>query len=201
MEHKRKIHYVGKYNRPCTASGIIFYTDIDNYYYYLLQRNHKTGFYEDFGGKAEWSDKSPFQTAVREAVEETNASIFSGTYDTKSKYISAKKKEAWNYHHNYIKNKERCYLMYVPDSKYTLYLIYIPPELAVKLVPNRFGMFEFEENNRRDVFGVTEQRLIELICTGKCNPRLRNLPQFLRHIYKFYCVKTFLHLLILSGLL
>lgn len=178
----RKVHKIGKYREPCTAAGLIYYTIIDNSYYFLLQHNITKQRYEDFGGKAEHKDKTPYSTAVREAVEETNASIFTGITKSKTSFDKKKNTEIWRHHQNYHKHKKLCYSQYMPESKYMLYITYLPPRLARLLIPERFGKTELEENVKRDIVGMTKEKLIKVIQERRCNPRLYNLPNLLKRI-------------------
>lgn len=178
----RKVHKVGRYNEPCTAAGIIYYTIVDNEVYFMLQHNITKHRYEDFGGKAEHKDKTAYGTAVREAVEETNASIFTGITKSKVSFEKKKNTEIWRHHQNFNKYRKLCYSQYIPESKYMLYITYLPPRLAKHLTPNRFGTKEFEEDVRRNIVGFTKKRLIKVIEERRCNPRLYYLPNLLRRI-------------------
>lgn len=179
---RRMIHFIGKKYKPCTAAGVLFYTVIKKEIYFLLQYNKVHHYYEDFGGKAEFSDKTPYHTAVREAVEETNASIFTGHSKNINEYRRTKRRELHMYHKNYYKHKTKCFSVYVPWGKYMLYLNYTEPELSKKLTPTRFGTHEFEENVSRDIVGLSKNKLLDLIKSRRCNPRLDILPSIIKRI-------------------
>lgn len=168
----RKCFLVGKWDRPCTAAGCLFYTiAADGKAYFLLQYSHKSRFYEDFGGKVEHTDKSPLQTAIREAVEETNASIFNNTPTSKA-FKKNMKREIHAQYVNFNKHKNRCFSTYYDVGKYKLHLIFLPLKITKKLVPKRFGTHEFHENTRRDIKALSKDVLLKHISDRKCNPRL-----------------------------
>jgi len=64
--------------RPVRAAGILLWTHKGNKIIRLLNKyNHK---FEDLGGKTDVGDKTPLDTAIREACEETNNHIFSNRH-------------------------------------------------------------------------------------------------------------------------
>lgn len=156
----------------CSAAGIIPYTEIEGVRYFMMQYNYSKHWYEDFGGKVDKFDSDIFETAVRETVEETNASVFTGKSETKDDYLATRINEFYNYYLNY--NSEKTFVIYDKSCKYTFFLYYQKPTIFMKhLLPNRFGPVEFQENKKRDIVCVTHQKLNELIKRKRTNPRLK----------------------------
>ncbi len=86
--------------RPITAAGILFKKIVNNEKYILLMkyRSEKHNYLDDFGGRTEEKDITPFDTAIRETLEESNNIInatkyiregkYKTYYDKKCKYLS-----------------------------------------------------------------------------------------------------------------
>lgn len=119
---KRKSFIVG--NNNITAVGIIFYKDDE----LLLIYNKKRQLYEDFGGKVEIHDKYIYETAAREAEEESNKIFLFNDLVKKLEKIKEK-------------------YVYVDHSKYAVYFL----ELNDKIDTSKFGDFEDECKIHRTV--------------------------------------------------
>jgi hypothetical protein len=188
MTSKRKIHNeyseTSKHNKKnhdrtletITSAGVIPYTIVDGEYYFMLQYSYKRKWYEDFGGKAEHIDKSSLDTAFRELVEETNASIFNDKSESKEDYLLCKENELelhWkNYNNNISHVSHRSYNYYNKFCKYKLYFVHIPEHIARNAIPSKFGDQEYEQNKHRIVTGVDFRKLKQIIMTKQINPRI-----------------------------
>ncbi len=87
-----------KVNNPVMAVGILFRKFIDNIPHVLLMKysDPKYNYLDDFGGRTDLEDKHPYDTAIRETLEESN-DIINPTeylknnkksyYDSKCKYL------------------------------------------------------------------------------------------------------------------
>jgi 8-oxo-dGTP pyrophosphatase MutT (NUDIX family) len=117
------------YNRDTTckisAAGILYYKKIGGKIQVLVFQNQDFKKLEDLGGKTDISDKSPLETACREAEEETKKKI--------SKETS----------HKILKSVEP---IYIPESSYLLYIAEASEEIQ-SLVQEDFGSTE-ECNNK-----------------------------------------------------
>lgn len=116
------------YNQPVRAAGIIIWTRLQGQIFRLFRKVN--GLNEDLGGKTDKVDRDAFDTAIREASEETNGKLFSEHHS---------KEECQNILYRHIIN---CHdVQYNPASKYLLYRIYVDPTIF-SLSMKRFGLYE-----------------------------------------------------------
>lgn len=77
-----------KVYNPISAVGVLFRKFIDNIPYVLLMKysNPKYNYLDDFGGKTDFEDKHPYDTAIRETLEESNNIINPSNLIMNNKY-------------------------------------------------------------------------------------------------------------------
>jgi 8-oxo-dGTP pyrophosphatase MutT (NUDIX family) len=128
------------------SAGVIPYTFKDDTYHFLLQ--HLTGTqrswsYEDFGGKSQVGDQNIEDVAFRECHEETNY----------SNYFSP----------DFLRKQlqhERSVIYQIPECKYMMYFIYVPPEY-LSLDLSQFGSTN-NDNQLRILEWITYRTLMEM---------------------------------------
>lgn len=151
---KRKVfHYYDNPKEPILAGGVIFVSKEkkDNYIFLQIQYdndkcciNHKLS---DFGGKTDMEDHSIADTITRELNEETNFQFYIKNTKTSKRRINTDNKDEIAEANKYVK---KCILdnlittIYVPKSKYVIFLCNIPEEWKGK----RYHFGEYEETDR-----------------------------------------------------
>lgn len=128
-------------NMPVRAAGIIFYVKDDGVrllFRRQTQSQKNKMVYGDLGGKTEYFDNNPMDTACRETVEESMGKIFD-VDDTPE--ICREKLDSLV--EGSIKS------VYIKDSKYMLYFIELPLDI-VDLPMERFGDAEIMESGYQD---------------------------------------------------
>lgn len=150
----RPLFKVGPYKY--VSAGIIPYTIKDGQTFFLLQAVMGRGWdWEDFGGKSDIVDTSIADVAIRECLEELNHEV------TREFLISCV-------------SHEKTIVCPIPDSKYMLYLMYIPPEHMDFFTTERFGDLEKLHRIKRTVHWVAKESLHELTRRGVLNPRIQS---------------------------
>lgn len=114
------------FGNPVRAAGILVKCDG----YTLFRRVHWR--YEDMGGKTDEMDACAMDTAIREAVEETDGKLFSA-WDTRQQ--CARRLAGLLPH---------CDTHYNPRSKYLCYILHVPVYVRHKPM-QRFGLHEATE--------------------------------------------------------
>lgn len=155
---KRPTFYVNDdTQKPVRASGILFYKIISDKTYLLVISSKSR--IEDFGGKTDLVDKSPLDTALREASEESNNLIDINTYRSRV-------------------DPDDC--IYVPHAKYLLYFCRLYehefPDTHV------FGRLEYCENIPRNIIYLDKSQLYRRAYLKKLNPRLKYKRKTLKMI-------------------
>lgn len=168
-------------NRTYVSAGVIPYTmDSQDNYYFLLQHltsDTRNWSYEDFGGKSQQGDDSIEAVAFRECHEETN---FQPVFT--SEFLQAQLKD------------ERSMVYSIPECKYMMYLIYVPPSFR-DLDLGQFGTSN-NDGQPRVLEWLSYKSLMELDNT-KLQPRFVpadfkiNLPLILCHYRMFPGEKYF----------
>lgn len=114
--------------QPVRAAGILVWTRTRGQTFRLFRKVN--GLNEDLGGKTDEADRDAFDTAIREAAEETNGKLFSEHHI---------KEECRNILYRHIINCQD--VQYNPASKYLLFRIYVDPTIfSLKMA--RFGLYE-----------------------------------------------------------
>jgi len=116
---------------PVRAAGILLWTRDGKKTLRLLNKCNRK--FEDLGGKTDVGDTSPLDTAIREACEETNNSIFSNRH-------SFKQCAEMLYRH-VIDSTD---IQYSDCSKYLLFRVYVHPSI-LSMDMRRFGRTEKTE--------------------------------------------------------
>ena len=169
--NRRKFVHEYKGDIVC-ASGMIPFCKKGKKIFLLVQI--KDGMIEDFGGVADRIDAHPIDTAIRETVEESNASIFGRPCRSRAQYWRDWRNERKKliYHVNLVWFRG-VYEYLFPDFKYALYLVKFNSKQLKKISPEKFGEREFHDNIKRKVnwISVRDLRNYEL------HPRLRYLNQ------------------------
>ena len=128
-------------NMPIRAAGIIFYVIEDGIKLLFRRQNQSQKnimVYGDLGGKTEYLDNNPIDTACREAVEESMGKIFD-VDDTSE--ICREKLDSLV--------QESFKSLYIKSSKYMLYFVELPLEVLY-LPIDRFGDAEIMESGYHD---------------------------------------------------
>lgn len=136
----RKIFYT-KDNKPILASGIILTYNEKLILQYEYKERAKTKYLSDFGGKLEEKDKCPLYGAIREFIEETNGYL----YNRKHNKIEKKNKYKFiGFHFNKFKNIKKS--IYIPESKYILFIIEIKKDIYDRIMElqEKFNEIETE---------------------------------------------------------
>ena len=143
-------------NNEIKGAGILFYKDNK---LLLIKNLDRKILYEDFGGKVEMSDNYVYETAAREAVEESN------NYFKYDKLISK------------LKNRK---FIYIKHSKYAIYLV----KLNKYINPSVVGNYEktYKINRTIEWININELNKIKLLY------RLRH-KYLLKIIQKLYIKK------------
>lgn len=122
-------------NRVYVSAGVLPYTvDSKDTYYFLFQRltnDTRKWTYEDFGGKSMAGDTSISAVAFRECHEETN---YRDTFTPA--FLESQLQD------------KRSVIYRISESKYLLYLIYVPPELKDTMNLEQFGTSNNDEQQR-----------------------------------------------------
>lgn len=124
----RKVFYT-KDNEPILASGLILTFNKKLILQYEYKKRANTKFLADFGGKIDTKDTSPLYCAIREFVEETNGYIFNLKHN---KIDKSNRFKFMGFHFNKFKNIKKS--IYIPKSKYMLYLIEIKKEIYERII-------------------------------------------------------------------
>ena len=135
----RSLEQIGRETRPTfyhdgmpvRAAGILLWTRNGNKTMRLL--NKCNGKFEDIGGKTDARDRTPLDTAIREACEETNNRIFSDRHSSK---------ECGEMLNRHIMDSFD--VQYSECSKYLLFRVYVHPSI-LSLDMRRFGRIEKTE--------------------------------------------------------
>lgn len=117
--------------RPVRAAGILLWTRDGNKILRLLNKCNRK--FEDLGGKTDVRDKTALDTAIREACEETNNSIFSRNH-------SFKECADMLYKHA----MDSIDVQYNDRSKYLMFRVYVDPSI-LSIDMRRFGRTEKTE--------------------------------------------------------
>jgi hypothetical protein len=147
-----------------TGSGVILYKWIGNELFVLLQKNldinhHNYGKYEDLGGKVDKYDVNFFETAAREAQEESN-----GIFKKKNLYTRMMRGE------RKIMSVGKTYNVIIMEA--------IDNE---KYLNSRmFGDTEFHDGCSREI----QWKLFSQIANNDIVPRIKPLKAFLRHLVR-----------------
>jgi hypothetical protein len=116
---------------PVRAAGILLWTQDGHKTLCLLNKCNRK--FEDLGGKTDVGDTTPLDTAIREACEETNNSIFSNKH-------TFKECAAMLYEHAV----DSMDAQYNDRSKYLLFRVYVHPSI-LSMDMRRFGRTEKTE--------------------------------------------------------
>lgn len=144
---------------PIRAAGILPYKrEGDNIKFLMIKHNNV---YEDFGGKTDIVDGCVEETAIREALEESN-NIFTQDLFVKQLYYS---------------QCNRKKMAYYKKAKYVVYLLEIHDEYDC----NIFGTSELHDRIVRTVEWVDLERFLDVSFLDKLHLRLR-------FSYFFHCL-------------
>ena len=141
-------------NRIYVSAGVLLYTkDTQGMCSFMMQKTKDRSLgagrgawmYEDFGGKSDTVDKSIKDVAWRECVEELN-----GKCNITCDYLDQQLAEG----HSFIYR--------VPDNKYMLYIIYIPPEFKRQMDMSEFGSHEILDGVPRTVTWLSYHDFMKL---------------------------------------
>lgn len=151
MSTRKTFYYNNDKTKPVTASGILFYRNPKKMELLLIESD---GMYEDIGGKTELTDKSIFETTIREVDEETNGEIK-------------------------IEDEERLNnSIYVPRSKYELFIVEANKHER-ELESDVFGDIEIHDNYKRNIKWIPKEKILEKsVFKFKLNHRLKSLELF-----------------------
>ncbi len=175
--------YVHKYEgHVISAAGIVpyCYCKGEDRLYFLMQVRDGN-YLEDFGGKADHGDKAPLMTAIRECVEESNASLFEGKCKDISEYKKRMNRECKSFV-NHIKNqldtcengRESVYEHLIPQFKYALYFVRFSKKFMKKTNDSDlFGNCEFHDGFERKVIWIGE----DVVGNYVLHPRLRDFER------------------------
>lgn len=117
--------------QPVRAAGILLWTHKGNKTMRLLNKCNRN--FEDLGGKTDVGDKTPLDTAIREACEETNNHIFSNRHTFQ---------ECANLLYDHAMDSMD--VQYNEQSKYLLFRIRVHPSI-LDMDMRRFGRTEKTE--------------------------------------------------------
>jgi hypothetical protein len=147
-------YYENDKNKPIRAGGVLIYKKDDEHIKVLLIKKLTFGdnLHEDIGGKTDKEDLNILDTISREVSEETNKII--------DKEIIKEQ----------LKNGKP---LYVPFSKYMLYLIEANEEQK-KLKTHLFGSLELHDKLKRRIYWIKIQNFIN--DRYNFNPRMNNQP-------------------------
>jgi 8-oxo-dGTP pyrophosphatase MutT (NUDIX family) len=154
-------------NKPVTAAGALFYKKVNKKLMLLVIETNNQ--YEDIGGKIDPSDETIYEAAAREIEEETNEVI---TKDS------------------IIERLEEAQYIYVPRSKYIIFLIEANEEES-KLTKQDFGDREIYEGYNRTIGWLSKEELVkEQTIKYKLNWRMKSKSLFeklkeIENSYKF----------------
>ena len=183
--------YVHKYKGyVISAAGVVpyCYCKGENRFYFLMQVRDGS-YLEDFGGKADDGDKAPLMTAIRECVEESNASLFEGKCKNIDEYKKRMNNECKSFM-NHVKNQlgtgedgdedgdghraESVYEHLIPQIKYALYFVRFSKKFMKKTSDSSiFSDHEFHDGFERKVVWVGEDDVGNYIL----HPRLRDFEK------------------------
>lgn len=139
---KKKITFKGK---EFLGAGVVIYHGKKM----LLQKVDERDYWEDFGGRTDWKDKSIIETAFRECNEESN-----GILNEQFLKIQIEK------------NKNKSYYI-LNDNKYFVYMIYVTRKCKDYLDSSLFGDTECHDKIKRKVEWVVKNKDLKL------HPRLK----------------------------
>ena len=117
--------------KPVRAAGILLWTQDGSKTLRLLNKCNRK--FEDLGGKTDVGDRTPLDTAIREACEETNNSIFSNRHSFK---------ECADMLYKHALDSPD--IQYSDCSKYLLFRVYVHPSI-LSMDMRRFGRTEKTE--------------------------------------------------------
>lgn len=176
--------YVHKYEgHIISAAGIVpycYYKGVDKFYFLMQVRDGK--YLEDFGGKADHGDKAPLMTAIRECVEESNASLFKGKCKDVEEYKKRKNGECKmlvSHVGNLLRTGEDgddgVYEHIIPQIKYALYFVKFSKKFMKRTDDSDiFSDCEFLDGFERKVVWVAEDSVNDYVL----HPRLRDFRKF-----------------------
>ena len=115
--------------QPVRAAGVLLCTKVNGQRWYLLRK--AKGAWQDMGGKTEPEDTTPLDTAIREAVEETNGHLFSpsDSFD-----------QCYSHLRDVIEKGKECSIRYSKRCKYLLFICHVRNIKQVSMT--RFGKYE-----------------------------------------------------------
>lgn len=156
------------YTRPCfkinnqkyVSAGAMLYTIKDGKIFFMMQKIAADGKFnctwewEDFGGKSEKGDRSIKEVAVRECWEELNGKV---------------EKE---FLHKQIAD-EMSFRCKIPQCKYMLYVIYVPPDYMDRFTTEIFGDMEDLDKVKRTVHWIGYDMFYRYVIAKKVTPRLK----------------------------
>jgi hypothetical protein len=181
-DEKRKVfYYYDDPKKPILAGGIILINkDKDDNYIFLQQQSNIEKKYNnqklsDFGGKTEFSDKSIADTITREFNEETNYEFYIKNSRIK-KGTSISDKEFIHNANEYVKKHVLSHIVksiYVPKSKYLLFICYLPDRWKNK--DYNFGEYESTDKIEREALWISIEQFFGKYFKDKMiHPRLWN---------------------------
>ena len=145
-------------------SGIIIYTFHNSHPYFFVQivkhslsNNTHVWKVEDFGGSKDFLE-TPYHTAVREFVEETNGEFRLTTTSSVDEIRNILRKNS----HQYI----------LINGRYYLFLCYVPTEFMTQIDCERFGNMEKTDELERYCVWLSLNQFKRYIRQGSCHPRL-----------------------------
>ena len=121
----RKVYYTKK-KQPILASGIIPIYQDNLILQYEYKERANTCYLVDFGGKIDLTDSSPFKSAIRELIEETNGYLFNQIHNEE---INDDIKKYYSNNFSVIKKP-----IYIEKSKYMLYFVEIDEDTFNKFL-------------------------------------------------------------------
>mgnify|MGYP001202750917 CR=1 FL=1 len=141
--------------KPVRAAGILVWTRSNGKTLRLMRK--VCGRNEDLGGKTDAVDRDMMDTAIREAVEETDGKLFSNNHTTH---------ECSCMLYRHIINCSD--VQYNPSAKYLLYRVYVDPTI-LQLSMKRFGLYETTE------WGILRHRFKWTSDVKNIHPRIRGM--------------------------
>ena len=151
-----------KDGKPIRAVGILIYVKKNEKKIFLFRFSKK--YSSDLGGKTDQKDNCPLDTALREAVEETNAHLFSPKHNSQICYEILKEEF----------NKQNPEPYYDASCKYLVYQIELDYKYkSMSLI--RFGTIETFNNEKHRFFWSSE-------FPNNLHPRLSNFCKNYKNI-------------------
>jgi hypothetical protein len=188
----RPIFYVDN-NYPCLGAGVLFYTNMNDKIYFLMQQedgNQKYTFC-DLGGKTDIADSNIIETAVREVMEETNGVLFSKLIKDKFHSFFGLKPVFKDYMINFYKLFQECQPKYIYSnkSKYLILLVELKsdylncsilPKCNEVITPLRqeFGDIEIKTTLSRNIVWMELYHFGHLLKDKKMHIRLKDTHMY-----------------------